>query len=144
MAVEDAVEERTKFEEGIKKWQEVEDQTIASSEDIIHATDNVLVKTIAGIIMADSAKHKQVLGVISETLEGTISLQPEELAELSELLRNHLHIERESIRMAQEQYDNSRNFVIRHLLTYLMEDEKKHAKLIQQLNDFKKKLYPYA
>lgn len=144
MAVEDAVEERAKFEQGIKKWQEVEDQTIASSEDIIHATDNLLVKTIASIIMADSAKHKQVLDLMNDTLEGTVTLQPEELADLSELLRNHLHIERESIRMAQDQYDNSRNFVIRHLLTYLLEDEKKHAKLMQQLNDFKKKLYPYG
>lgn len=144
MAVEDAVEERTKFEEGIKKWQEVEDKTIASSEEIIHGTDNVLVKTIASIIMSDSAKHKQVLDLMSDTLEGTVTLQPEELGELSELLRNHLHIERDSIRLAEKQYDISRNFVIRHLLTYLMEDEKKHAKLMQQLNDFKKRLYPYG
>lgn len=144
MTVENAVEEVTKFEAGIAKWQEVEDKTIASCEDITHSTDNVLVKTVAGIIMTDSAKHKQVLDLISDTLNGTVALTPDELGELSEMLRNHLHLERESIRLAQDQYDISRNFVIRHLLTYLMEDEKKHAKLLQQLNDFKKNIYPYA
>lgn len=144
MAIENAVEEEAKFEAGIKNWQEIEDKTIASCEDIIHATDNVLVKTIAGIIMTDSAKHKQVLSLMTDTLNGTVTLTPDELGELSQLMRDHLHLERDSIRLAQDQYDISRNFVIRHLLTYLMADEKKHAKLMQQLNDFKKNIYPYV
>jgi rubrerythrin len=144
MAAEDIVEEKTNFEDGIKRWQDMEDETIASCENIIHASDNILVKTIAGIIMTDSAKHKQVLDLITDTLEGTVTLTPDELGGLSELLHNHLQLERSSISLAQDQYDISRNFVIRHMLTYLLEDEKKHAKLLQQLNDFKKKLYPYG
>ncbi len=144
MAVENAVEEVARFEEGISDWQEIEDRTIASCEDIIHGTENALVKTVAGIIMSDSAKHKQVLDLMTETLYGTITLSPDELGELSQLMRDHLHLERDSIKLAQSQLDISRNFVIRHLLTYLMEDEKKHAKLMQQLNDFKKNIYPYV
>jgi hypothetical protein len=144
MSVEEAVDEKASFQEGIREWQGVEDETIASCEEIIHATDNELVKTIAGIVMADSARHKQVLNLIDDTLTGTVTLTPDELAGLSELLHKHLQIERDSIRLAQKQYDHSRNFVVRHLLTYLMEDEKKHAKLFQQLNDFKRKIYPYA
>lgn len=144
MTVEDIVEERTTFESGIKEWQGLEDSTIESCENIIHATGNELVKTIAAIVMADSARHKQILGVISDVLEGTVTLTPDELGGLSELLHNHVELERRSIDLAQKQYDISRNFVIRHLLTYLMEDEKKHALMFRQLSDYKRHIYPYA
>ena len=144
MVVNDMVEKTVEFEKGITKWQEVEDDTIASCDEIIRGTDNELVKTIAGIILADSSRHKHVLGVIKDTLDGTVTLTPEDLGQISELLDTHLEIEKQSIEMAMTQYENSRNFVVRHLLTYLLEDEKKHYKMLSQLNDFKKHLYPYA
>jgi rubrerythrin len=144
MAAENIVEEITAFEQGIDRWQDIEDKTIASCKKILESTDNDLVKTIAEVIMEDSAKHKQALDMITETLNGTVTLRPEDLGELSQLLRDHLHLERDSIKLAQDQLDNSRNFVVRHLLTYLMEDEKKHALLLTQLNDYKRHLYPYA
>lgn len=144
MAAENIVEEITAFEQGIDKWQSIEDQTIASCKKILESSDNDLVRMIAEIIMEDSTKHKHALDMITETLNGTVALRPEDLAELSQLLRDHLHLERDSIKLAQDQLDNSRNFVVRHLLTYLMEDEKKHALLLTQLNDYKRHLYPYA
>ncbi|MFA6001677.1 MAG: hypothetical protein WC828_06130 [Thermoleophilia bacterium] len=144
MAVNDMADKAVEFEKGIAKWQVVEDDTIASCEKIIHGTDNELVKTIAGIILADSARHKHVLGVIMDTMNGTVTLTPEDLGQISELLDTHLDIEKQAIEMAMTQYENSHNFVVRHLLTYLLEDEKKHYKMLSQLNDFKKHLYPYA
>lgn len=144
MAVQEIVEQQAKFEEGIENWQVMEDETIASCQNIIAATDNKLVQTIAGIIMADSEKHKQVLDCITDTLDGTVTLTPDELGEVSELLDQHLQIEKDSINLANEEYDKSRNFIVRHLLSYLIEDERKHAKLVRQLNDFKKRLYPYG
>ncbi len=144
MAIEGIVEEKTAFEQGIRKWQLVEDTTIESCEALIDATGNELVKTIAGVIKADSIKHKEILAVITDALNGTITLAPEELGGLSSLLDNHIKIERDSIALATEEFENSRHFVVRELLSYLLEDERKHYKLMSQLNDFKRQLYPYA
>ena len=138
------VQEQETFEAGITQWQKMEDATIATCDEILAATDNKLVTTIAGIIKADSAKHKMVLGVIREALTGTISLTPEELGQLSGLLDKHLELENETVELAAQQLELSRNFVVNHLVSYLLEDERKHCLLLNQLNDFKKKLYPYA
>ncbi len=144
MTVQNIVEQQETFEAGIKKWQEIEDETISSCDAILGATENVLVKTIAEVIKTDSEKHKHVLEVISQTLEGTITLTPDELGVMSELLDKHLELERGTVALASEQLDRSRNFVVKQLLTYLLEDEKKHYLLLKELNDFKKKLYPYG
>ncbi len=144
MAIEGIVEEKPAFEQGIRRWQQIEDTTIESCEAIIDATGNELVKTIAGVIKADSIKHKEILSVIEDALNGTITLAPDELGGLSSLLDNHLRIERDSISLATEEFENSRHFVVRELLSYLLEDERKHYKIVSQLNDFKRRLYPYA
>jgi len=144
MAVGDMVEQRTTFEQGIHKWQSTEDLTINSCDELISASDNVVVKTLAGIIKADSMKHKEILNMILQALDGTITLTPEELGKISVLLDKHLQIEKDSIALATDEYENSRHFVVRQLLSYLLEDEKKHYKLLSQLNDFKRQLYPYA
>lgn len=144
MKTRNMVEQQETFEAGIRKWQDIEDQTIASCDRILSATDNVLVRTITDVIKADSEKHKEVLAVISQALEGTISLTPDELGEMSELLDKHLDLEMDTVALASEQLEMSRNFVVDHLVSYLLEDEKKHFLLMRQLNDFKKKLYPYA
>lgn len=144
MATRNLVEEQETFEAGISQWQKMEDATIASCDEILEATDNKLVTTIAGIIKSDSENHKMVLGVVKETLNGTITLTPDELGELSGLLEKHRDLEKESVELAAEQLELSRNFVVNHLVSYLLEDERKHYMLMHQLNDFKKKLYPYA
>ncbi len=144
MVLRNVVEQQSHFEDGIKKWKQLEDATIESCDKIINATDNVLVRTIASIIKADSRKHKEILGIIENALGGTISLTPEELGDISELLDAHLRLEKNSVLLAEDEYENSRHFVVRHLLSYLLEDEKKHVKLFNQLSDFKRHLYPYA
>ncbi|MDO8735512.1 MAG: hypothetical protein Q7K29_00305 [Thermoleophilia bacterium] len=144
MSTRNLVEEQETFEAGISKWQEMEDLTIATCDEILAATDNKLVTTIAGIIKSDSTKHKMVLDVVKEALNGTITLTPDELGDLSELLEKHRDLEKETVELAAEQLELSRNFVVNHLVSYLLEDERKHFMLLHQLNDFKKKLYPYA
>jgi rubrerythrin len=144
MAVSDKVEQQADFQEGIDKWMELEDVTIAHCDKILDATDNRLVEIIVDSIRADSEKHKVILSFITEALNVTITLEPDELGELSVLLDEHLEIEKSSIDMALREYDNSRHFVIRHLLSYLLADEKKHFKLLGQLKDFQRQLYPYA
>lgn len=144
MSKRNLVEEQETFEAGITQWQKMEDLTIDTCDEILEATDNKLVTTIAGIIKSDSVKHKMVLGVVKEALNGTITLTPDELGDLSGLLEKHRDLEKETVELAAEQLELSRNFVVNHLVSYLLEDERKHYMLLHQLNDFKKKLYPYA
>jgi hypothetical protein len=50
----------------------------------------------------------------------------------------------ETIELAEKARKNCRLFLRRHLLTYLTEDELKHDRLLNQLEDFKRKLYSYV
>jgi len=144
MTTQNIVEQQETFEAGIKTWQDMEDATIAACYNITGATDNLLLTTVAGIIKADSQKHKMVLDVIRQALDGMISLTPEELGQMSALLDKHIELEQSSVAMASAQLELSKNFVVNHLVSYLLEDEKKHVLLLNQLNDYKKHLYPYA
>lgn len=144
MAIQRIVEHGSDFEEGIQKWQKLEDITIESCDKILNATDNTIVKTVAGIIKADSHKHKEILDVITVALTGTITLTPEELGDIAELIESHLKFEKESIELAEREIDESRHFVVRQLLSYLLMDEQKHFKLLNQLRDFQRRLYPYV
>lgn len=73
-----------------------------------------------------------------------MTLTPEELGEIWESVERHAELEKETIRLADLARQNCRLFVQRHLLTYLVEDERLHDRLLGQLEDFKRKIYPYA
>jgi rubrerythrin len=139
-----AVERKEYFEEGVEKWLRLEDDTIASCEKIIDASDNAMVKLMAGLVKTDSQKHIEILNFIKEALDGTITLTPDELGNISELLDAHIQIEKDSITLGEAEYEESRHFVVRHLLSYLIMDETKHFKIFNQLRDYKRQLYPYA
>ena len=53
-------------------------------------------------------------------------------------------MEKETIELAEQPRKNCRLFVQRHLLTYSVEDERLHDRLLGQLEDFKHNIYPYA
>ena len=61
------------------------------------------------------------------------------------MVEKHAEMEKASpSTLAEKARDNCRLFVQRHLLTYLLDDEKKHDLLLGQLEDFKRNLYPYT
>jgi hypothetical protein len=129
----------------MKRWQELEVRAVAQTTAIIDKTKNPLIRLVMEIIRQDSAMHKRVQQVIIDSLEiQAISLTPEELGELWDLVEQHAELEKETIRLAEEARRNCRLFVQRHLLTYLIEDEQKHDRLLAQLEDFKRGIYPYA
>lgn len=138
------IKSKDRFTSLLEEWQKAEDDTITHCQKIFEATDNVLIKTMADIIRSDATRHKEVLGMIPQAKEGAISLMPEEMGAISELITEHLEIERHSISLAMEEFEHSRNFAERQLFFYLLEDEKKHFKLLTHLNDFQRKLYPFA
>jgi arginine/lysine/ornithine decarboxylase len=129
----------------LKIWQDVEDQSVKSTKNIIAKTKNSVVRHIMEIIQQDSAMHKRIQQLIIDSYEKqAFTLTPEELAEVWEMVEKHIELEKETIRLAEESRKNSKNFVVRYLLGYLMTDEQKHNEILAQMEDIKSGIYPYA
>ena len=129
----------------LKKWQVIEDKAVKSTKDIMSKTKNPIVKHIMEIIHQDSAMHRRIQQLIIDSFEKqAITLTPEELGDVWEMVEQHIELEKETVRLAEESRKNSKNFVIRYLLGYLMTDELKHNEILQQMEDVKAGIYPYA
>ena len=129
----------------LKKWQKIEDASVKSTSDIIGATKNPIVRQIMEIIKQDSAMHKKVQQLIIDSFEKeAMQLQPEELSEVWGMIENHIELEKETVRLAEESRKYSNSFIVRYLLGYLMTDEQKHNEILAQLEDVKRGMYPYA
>ena len=140
-----ATEGEAELKATLRRWQEIEDESIVQTSAIIAKTHNPLIQLIMEIIRQDSAMHKRVQGVILDSLEKqAFSLTPEELGEVWDSIEKHAEAEKETIELAEKAKHNCHSFVQKHLLTYLTEDEQKHDRLLNQLEDFKRRLYPYA
>jgi hypothetical protein len=144
MAVK-AAENLEELKVTLKRWQEIEVESIAQTTAIMGKTKNPLIRLIMEIIRQDSAMHKHVQQIMLDSLEKqAFSLTPEELGEVWDMVEKHAEMEKETIQLAEKARRNCRLFVHRHLLSYLIDDEQKHDRLLAQLEDFKRQLYPYA
>jgi uncharacterized tellurite resistance protein B-like protein len=129
----------------LRRWQELEAATIRQTSSVIEKTRNPLIKLLMEIIRQDSLMHERVQQAMLDSLEKeAFHLTPEELGEIWEMIEQHAQMERETIELAEKARRNCRLFVLRHLLSYLADDERKHDRLLAQLEDFKRKIYPYA
>jgi rubrerythrin len=129
----------------LRRWQEIEDASIAGCSETMEKTQNPLIRLVMEIIRQDSTMHRKVQQAMLDSLEKeAFSLTPEELGDLWEGIERHAAMEKETIELAETARRNCRPFVLRHLLTYLIEDERKHDRLLAQLEDFKRSIYPYA
>lgn len=140
-----AAENLTELVSTLKRWQEIENESIAQTTAIINKSNNALIRLVMEIIRQDSSMHRRVQQVILDSLEKeAFSLTPEELGEVWDMIEKHAESEKETIALAEKARRNCRLFVQRHLLTYLTDDEQKHDRLLAQLEDFKREIYPYA
>jgi hypothetical protein len=129
----------------LTNWQDLETATITHTSAVIAKTKNPLIRLVMEIIRQDSEMHYRVQQVLLDSLQQqAFTLTPEELAEIWDMVEKHAEMEKQTIELAEAARKNCRLFVQRHLLTYLLEDEKKHDRLLGQLEDFKRNIYPYA
>jgi hypothetical protein len=140
----ESAEKKERFLADLDKWQKMESLSAKTCAEVQKRTENTLIKMIAEIIRKDSESHIEVLKLIKDSLtKEAIHLTPDELVEIWDLIEGYHSIEHTSMDIAQEAIRDSRLFEIRFLLTYLLEDESKHLKLLNQLDDFKRSLFPY-
>ena len=129
----------------LRRWQEIENHSVEMCTAIMEKSQNQLIKLVMEIIRHDSVMHHKVQQALLDSLEKeAFSLTPEELADIWDMVEKHAEAEKETLVLAEKARRNCRLFVQRHLLGYLLEDEQKHDRLLGQLEDFKRKIYPYA
>jgi len=134
------------IKENVLQWQRVEDASIASTASAIGKTRNPIIRIVMEIIQRDSLMHHRVQQMIADSFDGTISLSPDELGGVWDLIENHIKIEKRTIELAENALAalKAKKMVVQeYLLNYLFQDEKKHDTLLDQLEKIKKGMNPY-
>ena len=132
----------------MKRWQKIENQAVAATGHIIEKTKNPLIRQVMEIIQADSQRHYHVQQMIVDCLEREgIALTPEDLGAVWTEVEKHIELERKTVEYAHEALKllkGKKMVVIQYLIEYLLEDENKHNKILDNLEGIKKGMYPYG
>ena len=123
----------------MKEWQKLEDASVASADEMIKNTKNPIIKMTMEMIRSDSQKHKILQQMLIDSMtKEAVHLTSDELAPLSAMLNKHMEAEAKSLALADSALENSKNFITRYILSYLIADETKHHALINKLNELKR------
>lgn len=141
-------ETQEKIVSKMRQWQKIEDNAVASTGRVIEKTENPIIRLVMEIIQRDSQMHYRVQEMIADSLTTkSLTLTPEELADVWELVERHIEIEKLTVELAQEALSGLRGkkmAVQEYLLEYLLEDENKHNHLLESMATIKKGMYPYG
>jgi len=125
----------------MKRWQKIEEATVATTGLIIEKTGNPVVRLIMEIIQHDSHMHYRIQEWIADSLESkTVTLTYEELDRIWSLIERHIELEKKTVAMAQQSLEaiKGKKMVLQeYLLNYLAEDENKHNNLLAHLEGIK-------
>ena len=131
----DRVEKMVKL---LRNWQKLERKAIDDTAVVIEEAKNPLVLMIMSIIRHDSLMHHRVQQfLIDSVTKEDVPLSREDLADVWEKIEEHDKLEKKTIALATELRDQAWSPLHKQLLTYLLEDEKKHDGLLAQLQDVK-------
>ena len=109
----------------LRQWQGIERQAMTDMAEIMEETKNPLIRLIMEIIRHDSLMHHRV---------------QQDVAEIWEKIQAHDEVEKKTIRLAQELRDEAWSPVHKQLLDYLLADESKHDRLLEQLEQVKQSM----
>ncbi len=139
-------EKQEKLVEHMKTWQKLENATIRQTAQILEETDHPLIRLITELIQRDSSMHYQVQQMIIDSFEkDSVPMLLDQLDKIWGTVEKHIQLERKTVDLAQESLkaiEGTHNVVQQYLLNYLLEDEKKHDRLLSDLELIKKKMYP--
>lgn len=124
----------------LKKWRGIERSTINMTNKMLMEVDNPILLALMDTIKRDSEKHKEILGLIIDGLEGVTVLTHEDMGKLNLFIEKHAEIEKQSVEIAEQALGRVRNALPKFLLNYLLVDEKKHDMIIDGLAELKAKI----
>jgi len=134
--------------DSMRHWQKIEDRSVESTGQVIAKTENPLIRLVMEIIQRDSQIHHRVQQFIIDSIESKpVALSTDEMASISEMIDNHLKIENDMVVLVDKALSDVKDkkmLVQEYLLNFLVEDEKKHASMLNALGSIKKGMYPYA
>ena len=134
--------------ENMKRWQRIENATVSATARAMEQTDNPLLRAVMEVIQHDANNHHRIQQLIIDSLESeAIHLSVEDLGALGDALERHAQIERDSVTLAKESLEAlgpSHMVAQKYLLTYLLEDEQKHERMLADLGVIKRGMYPYG
>ncbi|MEZ5358069.1 MAG: hypothetical protein R3F48_04500 [Candidatus Zixiibacteriota bacterium] len=134
--------------DNMRKWQKIEDISVAQCSEIIAKTKNPIIRMVMEIIRNDSQNHYRVQELIASSLEkGVNSISPDEIADVWDMIQKHIDMEKKAEELARDSVEalSGKKMVVQeYLLHYLLEDEEKHDHLLDNLETIKKGLYPYG
>ena len=141
-------ETQEKIIDNMHRWQKIENASVASTGEVINKTDNPIIRLVMEIIQRDSQMHFRVQELIAESLgTKTISLSPDELLKVWDLIEKHIKLEEKTVELAMEAkkaLEGKKMVVQEYLIDYLLIDEEKHNKILETLETIKKGMYPYG
>ena len=136
---------QAKLATDMKSWQKIENASVASTGQVIEQTENPIIRLVMEIIQSDSQMHHRVQQFIADSLEKTpTTLTPEEMSTVWAGIEKHIELEKKMVRnvaAAIELVKKRKMVVQEYLLSYLLEDEKKHDHLLDALERIKKGMY---
>jgi hypothetical protein len=141
-------ETQEKLAENMKKWQVIEDASMASTGRIMEQTNNPLIRLVMEIIQNDSRTHRMVQEFIYASLRHEpVALAVEDIAAVSDGIDKHNELEKKMISYVENLLGDLKEkqlIVQGYLLNYLKDDEHKHLRMLSALDSVKKGVYPYA
>ena len=140
------------IQEGIvanmRRWQKIENASVASTGRVMEKVENPIVRLVMEIIQRDSQMHHRVQELIADSLEcKALSLTPEDLADVWGMIEDHIKLEKDTVKLAEESLaalKGKKMVVQEYLLNYLLLDEKKHDEILEKLEGIKGGMYPYG
>ncbi len=128
--------------ETLKRWQKIEEEAVVSTDEVIATATNPVLRTIFEIIQRDAQNHRRVHEVIigGHEKEG-FKLSVEELEELSKVISRHVQVEKRMFEAAQKALGlikGKKMILHEYFLNYLQEDEKKHTRMLKQMETLKR------
>jgi hypothetical protein len=132
----------------MQRWQKVENASVASTGKVMEKTQNPVVRLVMEVIQRDSQMHYRIQELIADSLQTkTIELNPDELANVWDMIEHHIELEKQTVKLAYEALESLKGkkmVVQEYLIRYLLEDEEKHNSLLEKLETIKKGMYPYG
>jgi len=140
-----AAEREEKMIGTLRQWQGLERQAIEETAKIMEETDNLLIRQVMEIIRNDSVQHHRVQQFIIDSMtKEALVLSREDMADIFARLEEHDKLEKETIKIANELIEETRDPVHKLLLTYLVRDEEKHDQILMSLDELKTHLAKLA
>jgi hypothetical protein len=122
-------------------WQRLERDAIATMDSVRAKTRNPLIRLIMEIIRNDSVQHHRVQQFLIDAMtKEAVTVSPDELAEIWTQIEAHDEAEKQTIALAKECVGESRSFVHKAILNYLLRDEEKHDHILRELDAFKRNI----